>query len=77
MNFIEFMKQMKLKFQKEEEKHEDSWKTVEIYKLRRFLKQHTEKWLDNVNSRRNEEKEIPDLLDIANYCVMLFHRLKV
>lgn len=74
--FTEFMERIEEKFNKEDKKHGDSWKTVEIYKLRRFLKQHVDKWLDNHNSKVDPNQETLDLIDIANYCMMLFHRLK-
>jgi len=67
-----FIKEMREKFNKESKKHGNSWKTVEIYKLRCFLKEHVDKWLDNDDSKQ----EIFDLLDIANYCMMIFNRLK-
>jgi len=73
--FIEFMKIMENKFKIENKKHGDSWKTVEIYKLRRFLKQHVDKWVDNLN-KENLKQEILDLIDIANYCVMISYRIK-
>ena len=74
--FYKFMRKMEEKFNKESKKHGDSWKTITIIRLRRFLKQHIDKWLDNINSKDNSKQEILDLIDIANYCLMISHRLE-
>lgn len=71
-----FLKEMEKKFNKEKEKHKDSWKITDINKLRIFLKQHVDKWIDNyIFSKKNLQQEISDLIDISNYCMMIFNRL--
>jgi len=70
--FARIMVESLLKFRKESEIHKDSWKFIEIYKLRRFLKEHVNKWINNINT----EKENLDLIDLINYCIMIIERLR-
>lgn len=71
-----FLKEMKKKFNKERNKHKDSWKTVNLYILRSSLKQHVKKWFNNyIDNIDNPIQEISDLIDISNYCMMIFNRL--
>lgn len=60
------------KFEKEKPKNGDSWKTVPIDNLRMYLLDHIDKWNRNIG----KEKEITDLIDLIDYCVMIIERLK-
>jgi len=69
-----FKNAMKRKFNKETEKHGNSWKIVELYKLREYLKNHVFKWLSNNKYQDNPIQENLDLIDIANYCYIIYER---
>lgn len=72
--FKQITKKALEKFIKEADKHLDSWKFCPLAHLRYHMQQHISKW-ENNRFQLQKEKEIPDLLDIINYCVMIIERL--
>lgn len=68
--FNSFIEKMKLKLDLNQEEKGDSWATCDINFLENKLLEEIKEYLDEQRHGRKSE----ELADIANVCMMLYHR---
>lgn len=73
--FNNFKKEMMIKFIKKEKDFSNSWKNCNFNNLIELLNQHVFKFLINFSYGNYKMKD--DLIDIANYCLMIYSRIKI
>jgi hypothetical protein len=65
---LEFAQEMECIMRKHDERKGDSWKSLHIDYLRLQL---TDEYRET-----SEHKDFMEYVDVANFCMMLYHRLK-
>jgi len=53
----------------------DSWKTHDLDSLKHHLRSEYNEWRDS-EEMDEEESDRRELIDLANFCMMVWHRLK-
>lgn len=83
IEFENFIKEMEIEFNRNNKRHGNSWKTTSLYVLKDLLKNHVKKfnnnfldYFSNIKTDKKRKKLQNDLLDIANYCLILFKRFE-
>lgn len=76
----EFAMSMEKKLVEKDERYGDSWKEMPMSELRGRLQEEYKEWTDgliiNLGTYVSDaEAEAIELIDIANVCMMMFHRL--
>lgn len=69
---IEFGEKMEETMKKNENKKGDSYKIIPLHELENGLLHEVEEW----RYSENIYDAMQECIDIANYCMMLFHRYK-
>ena len=71
----DFITAMAEKFHRREEKRGETWRTMTVEQLRQRLLEEFVEWLE-ATLKGNVTDELEELVDIANQCMLLYHRLK-
>jgi len=73
---MEFAKEMERIMQQNDSKKGDSWKHMNIVALEIKLDEEIAEWKEVRHKLQNIDKKMKELIDMANVCMMLWHRLK-
>jgi hypothetical protein len=69
---LEFAREMEKVITEHNLRYGDSWRTCDVNALRKHLKEEYREWKDSTDDLFERE----DCVDIANLCMMIWHRLK-